>query len=452
MLAATLITTLALSTSALFSAPEPLQLEIDAPLRDLMTHLRADDYAVAGALTVIVEGKPVRIDGVKISLRGHTSRRETECDFPKLKIALPEGAGDRAPIFAGVHSIKIGTHCGEAVDGKLTPKYGRLANEHSPLREAFVYRLLAALDIPTLAARPARITYRDSAAAEAPTRQPLVRHAIVIEDTDDAVRRVGGQREVGEDEFSNARDRLTPADTVRLSFAEAMIGNFDWCLKMTPDDAYRCDARHPLWNIVAADRGSGGLVPLIYDFDVAGIVTGRHLWFKDTFSRAFATSRSEAEIEVMAQLQRARTLFSRRELDEARAAFVARKPQAFHALAAADLDPEGETIARRYLESFYAHIESDEAFYVPVVRAPHTRVYAAADGSPACGARSTVPIGTPVSSPRQRAGARVQVMLLDALWHWTPPASCDAIRRGPVWIDAGAIGTDFPARLPETGK
>jgi hypothetical protein len=330
---ATLALTLALATSALFSGSEPLQLEIDAPLRDLLTHLRADDYAVSGALTVVVDGKPVRIDGVKISLRGHTSRAETECDFPKFKVAFPEGTRDKVPLFAGLHSIKLGTHCGEAADGKLTPKYGRLANEHSPLREAFVYHLLAAVEVPTLLARRARITYRDTAGGQ----QPLVRNALVIEDQDDAVRRVGGTREIVETEFKNARDQLTPADTSRLAFAEALIGNFDWCLKMTADDTYRCDARHPLWNIVAADRGGGKVVPLIYDFDVAGIVTGRHLWFKDTFARAFAPSASETEIAVIAQLQRARALFARKDLDETRAAFVARKPQALQALAAAEM-------------------------------------------------------------------------------------------------------------------
>jgi hypothetical protein len=441
---ATLAVTLALATSALFSGGEPLQLEIDAPLRDLLTHLRADDYAVPGTLTVIVDGKPVRIDGVKISLRGHTSRAETECDFPKLKIAFPEGTA--IPLFAGLHSIKLGTHCGEAADGKLTPKYGRLANEHSPLREAFVYHLLAAVEVPTLLARRARVTYRDTADAGGTARQSLVRNALVIEDQDDAVRRVGGTREIVETEFANARDQLTPADTIRLAFAEAMIGNFDWCLKMTADDTYRCDARHPLWNIVGADRGGGKVLPLIYDFDVAGIVTGRHLWFKDTFARAFAPSASETEIAVIAQLQRARALFARKDLDEARAAFVAKKPQAFQALASAELDPEGAAVAKRYLDAFYAQIESDENFYRPVVRTPKTQAYAAADGKPACGDRSVIPAGTRVSSPLQRTGERVQVMLLDALWHWTGATGCDAIRRGPVWIDANAIGTDFPPR------
>ena len=147
---------------------------------------------------------------------------------------------------------------------------------------------------------------------------------------------------------------------------------------------------------------------------------------------------------MIAQLQRARTLFARKDLEEARAAFVARKPQAFQALAAAQLDREGEAVAKRYLDSFYAEIESDENFYRPVVRAPKTQAYAAADGKPACGTHSTVPVGTPVSSPLQRTGERVQVTLLDALWHWTGAAGCEAVRRGPVWIDASAIGANFP--------
>jgi hypothetical protein len=443
-----LLVTAALFIPPMFSGVEPIELTIEAPLADLITHDRDDDYRVNGAVTVVDNGRPVRVDDVRISLRGHTSKRESECDFPKLKIELPAASRDATPLLAGLHSIKIGTHCGEARDGELTPRYGRLANQHSPRREAFVYRLLAALDVPTLLARRAQITYVESDAADGARQRPLVRDALLIEDTDDAVRRFGAAREIGEREFSDARTQLTAADTVRLAFAEALIGNFDWCLKMQPHDTYRCDARHPVWNIVAAERDDGGVVPLIYDFDVAGIVTGRHPWFKNVFSRAFAPSRSEAEIEVIAQLQRARTLFTRGDLNEGRKAFIARKPQAMQALAAADLDPEGATIARRYVEGFYTHIESDERFYGPVVRTPHTRVYAAADGAAACGNRSVVPVGTPVSSPLRRAGNRVQVMLLDVLWHWTPPASCDAIRRGPVWIDADAIGTDFPP-LPE---
>src|SRR5262245_37746090 len=123
MLAAALLG-LALSTSTLFATAEPLQLELTAPLTDLFSHDHADPYTVSGVLVVNDNGHSVRIDGIHVSLRGHTSLREDECVFPKLKVALPAGADAKAPVFTGLHSIKIGTHCGEAADDQPTKKYG----------------------------------------------------------------------------------------------------------------------------------------------------------------------------------------------------------------------------------------------------------------------------------------------------------------------------------------
>ena len=72
-------------------------------------------------------------------------------------------------------------------------------------------------------------------------------------------------------------------------------------------------------------------------------------------------------------------------------------------------------------------------------------MYAAAQGSaPACAQGATAPPGTPVGPPIDRRGDRVQLQLLDALWHWTGPRACEAIRRGAVWVDARAIGTRYP--------
>jgi hypothetical protein len=445
---ATFLLVAALSSSPVFAGVEPLQLQLDAPFNDLFDHASDDNYAVKGSMRVLDEGRLIAVDGVRITLRGHTSKRESECSFPKLKVDFPD-ARPMPAVFAGLSSVKIGTHCGEAAADQLTRRFGRLANQRSPFREAFVYRLLAALEVPTLEARPARITYRyiDARPGQSPPQdQPVVRDAMVLEGAEEAVRRVGGRRQIGEDEFTTAQAQFRTSDTVRLAFAEAMIGNFDWCLKMAPDDTYRCDARHPLWNIVAADVGDGRAIPLIYDFDVAGIVTGRHAWFHDVFSTAFGSSGAEREIEVIAQLQRARGLFARRELDGARAHFTRRKPQAYQALAAAPLDAAGRATAQQYLDSFYAQVESDDNFYRPVVIARNAQAYAAPDQGPICGRLAVVPAGTPVGNPVQTVGTRVQVMVLDAFWHWASRPACEAVRRGPVWIDASAIGRDFPPR------
>jgi hypothetical protein len=431
----------------LFSSYEVISLQLKAPFNDLFEHARTDEeYGVTGTLSYKDGGRDVAIDGVKVSVRGNTSRRETECAFPKLKVQLPGGAHGSA-LLPGNTSLKIGTHCGESTEDNLTAKYGRLTNQQSPLREAFVYRLLESVGVPTLKARPARVTYvyADARPAQSPAQeQAIVRNAMLLENTEEAVKRFGGVREIEETAFTNAHAQFAATDTARIALAEAMIGNFDWCLKMTPDDAYRCNARHPLWNVIAAAGADGKARPLIYDFDVSGMVAGRHAWFKNNFNENFVPSRSQTEVEVLAQVQRTRTLFSRTDLDAARADFVKRKPDAYQGLASAPIDPAGKRTAQEYLDAFYAAIGSDQAFYRPVVTKAGAKLYANEERAVVCASRGAIPIGTPVSEPVQTKGALIQVHILDALWHWAPPAKCAAVREGPVWIEADAVSRDFP--------
>jgi hypothetical protein len=440
----------AASSSALFSSYDVVSLQLKAPFNQLFDRARTDeDFGVAGTLTYTDGGQPITIDGVHVSVRGNTSKRETECAFPKLKVQFPRDQRASMPLFAGMDSLKIGTHCGEASEDGVTMKFGRLPNEQSPLREAFVHRLLEALGVPALKARPARITYvyADARPGQSPPQeQPIVKHAMLLENTEAAIARVGGHREIAENAFTNARAQFSSSDTARLVFAEALIGNFDWCLKMTPDDTYRCDARHPLWNVAAAATTDGRARPLMHDFDVSGMVTGRHPWFKDVFNEAFVAARSQAEVEVLAQVQRARSLFKRDELNAARAEFVKRKADAYQVLEAATLDPAGKQTAKRYLDSFYTAIEPDDAFYRPVVATAGTKMYSNPNGAAVCTSGGAIPVGTPVSEPIQTNGAFVQVMALDAQWHWAPPATCAAVHEGPVWIDAAAISKDFPKK------
>jgi hypothetical protein len=445
-LAATPVPAGAPSPAPLFASYDVLSMTLEAPFNDLFEHARTTPtYAVTGKLKYAHGGRETIVDGVKITVRGNTSRRETECTFPKLKVQLPAGADAGALVGAG-ESLKLGTHCGEAADDKLTAKYGRLPSERSPLREAFIYRLLESVGVPTLKARPARVSYvyTDARPGQTPAQdQPVVRNAFLLEDTDDAVKRVGGARDIGEKAFTDAQAAFRPADTARLVFAEAMIGNYDWCLRMTPGDSFRCNARHPLWNIVAAETSNGKAVPIIYDFDVSGMVAGRHPWLKTHFNENFVSSRSPIEVAVLAQVQRARALFPRSQLDAARAEFVKRKGAAYQTLAGGPLDPDGKTIAKSYLDAFYGAIESDDAFYRPVVAASGSKLYANESRAVACAATSTIPAGTPVSEPLQTRDGLVQVNVLDALWQWTPPVKCPAVR-GPVWVEAEAISKDFP--------
>jgi len=418
-----------------FASAEPLSLRLEAPLNELFAHAEQNRYAVGGTLIRSDAGGEHRLDDLKITVRGNTSRRESECPFPKLKIAWSGG------------SMKIGTHCGESTGRDVTEKFGRLPNQNSPVREAFVYRLLDIVGVPTLRARPAKVTYvyTDADAADAERPSSITRQAFLLEDDAAARERLGATGEITEERFTNARQAFTPEDTARIAFAEALIGNFDWCLRFFNGDTYRCDGRHPLWNLLALTWPDGSARPLMYDFDVSGAVAGYHRWFGNIFNPQFLPSRPRAAIEVVAQLQRARTLFDRPLLDATRRAFASKRDAAYRALADSTVDADGKKSITQYMDAFFEAMTSDEAFYRPVVTAPNTRAYADADRTmPVCASVGALPIGTPVGDVLQTSGEMVQVVVLDALWKYAPPVKCAFIHDKPVWISKSSIGTGYP--------
>jgi hypothetical protein len=430
------------------SSQQVLDLRLEAPLRELFA--KSQDHAgyeVIGRLSYLdpATRRQVEIEGVQISTRGHTSREANECDFPKLKLTF-KPAGPEGSILSGTGSLKLGTHCADRPDEPLTPKFGRLANEKAPYREALVYQLLHAAGIPTLQARPARITYAftDTDAPES-GQPPLVRNALLLEDDKEAMSRLGATSRLTEDRFDTARSTFDETDTARLSFAQAMVGNFDWCLRVDEGDHYRCNDRHPLWNILGLGREDGWTAPLIYDFDLAGIVAGRHGWFTEMFDESFLPSGSRLEIAMLAQLQRTRSLFSRPRLDSTRQYFRQRKGALYRAVEDSTADGEGKALAATHLDTFFALIESDDQFYRPVIAGDNVQAHPDSRTSePVCGDRNTIPAGTPVTAPLDSEGDMIRVRLLDVMWHWTPEQRCDAIHREPVWIPRSAVTSRYP--------
>jgi hypothetical protein len=270
----------------------------------------------------------------------------------------------------------------------------------------------------------------------------------LIEDDDDAVKRLGGENLITAEQFTTVDQVFSPADAATMAFAQALIGNFDWCVKFSATDTYRCDAKLKLWNVLAMKVKGGKARPIVHDFDVTGMVAGSHHWFRDAFNAAFVPSKSQREIEVISQLQRTRTLFPRAELDATRQRFLAKKNAAYRTLADAPLDDEGRVVIAEYLDAFYQEIGSDERFYRPVVTVQGTMARTEPNQSapPVCPTRGPVPVGTPVSEPLETRGEFVNVVLLDALWHWATPHRCPPVKTGPVWIPSSAIGKDFPKR------
>ena len=419
-----------------FDDPSVVAFTIRAPLADLFSR-GAQDEQFSVPATVTLDGAATALGSAALSVRGNTSRRE--CPFPKLKLEF-DHRSEGGP-FARLHTVRIGTHCGDVPGEQLTADFGRLPNEHSPWREGLVYRMLHAAGVLTSRARPARITYIDTSANGTIVPSPLSRNALIVEDDDDLKQRLDATARIEPADFTSARDLFNAADTARVAFGEAMIGNFDWCLQLTPDDHYRCDARKKLWNVVALRVGNGAL-PVLQDFDLAGTVTGRHIWFDRVFPRRFTDS--PIDTEVIAQVQRTRSLFPRALLDATRQAFLSRRADVERAIATAKVDAHGAGLARAYAGAFYNAIGTDRDFYRPVVARAGVRIFTTADGATqACGTGETVPIGTPFQELRRDAD-RAQVQLLDVMWRWAPPTECEPVHAHPVWIDASSISSDYP--------
>jgi hypothetical protein len=417
-------------SSDLLNGTEPIAVTLEAPIKELFAKGEEDEnFSVAGKLSYKDPGTGTDVTrDAQVSVRGHTSRRETECAFPKLKLKFTDGG-----------ELKIGTHCGESSDDALSPKYGRLANEKSPRREALVYRLLQAAEVPTLRTRPITVTYADKGQA------PLTRKAMLVEDDGDAKKRLKGTAEIAMEQFGDARTRGALADAARIALGEAMIGNFDWHLKNFPEDVYRGNVKKPIWNVLAFDRGDGKAALLAKDFDLAGMVVGRHSWFKTIFNPAYVTSRSEIEIEVLSQVQRTRSLYTRAELDALRRSFTERKGAIYAVLdQAADVDAQGREIARKYLDSFFGAITDDGSFYRPVIAGKDVKVYVdEARTKEACRPGDLAHPGTPVNELK-RSGSMSQVVILDAWWQWTAEQRCQTVQTSPVWVQSEAITKEYP--------
>jgi len=183
-----------------------------------------------------------------LSARGKSRRKKKNCRFPPLRISFPTPPG-RESIFHGQRRIKLVTHCNR----------GKKA-EQVLLREYATYRLFDLVTPKSLKVRLARINYLDGETLVAS------KYGFLIEDADDAARRLG-MKEIDIGDISvNALD---PHDATRLAIFQYLIGNTDWAMVVGPNPNDCC---HNAKLLGPDSNSTRSLTPVPYDFDNAGIV------------------------------------------------------------------------------------------------------------------------------------------------------------------------------------
>ncbi len=200
----------------------------------------------------------------KVKLRGNSSQDVFECMVPKFKLIFSssETAGT---IFQGHKEVNIGTHCDSR--GGYS-KLGRLWDGKTPHREVLVYEMLKTIDIPTYQARRAWVSYIEEATGE--QFEGGVHQAMLLEDMSSLLKRIGAT-EVKTPYQSVAQSPGVTMDEVALIyFAEALVGNWDWNLKV---DGGAGRPSSLFWNMKMIQRSSNDWIIFPYDFDLTDIVT-----------------------------------------------------------------------------------------------------------------------------------------------------------------------------------
>lgn len=233
----------------LFTADEPLRIEIRGPISALSNGSRDRSRSRPGQLTLA--GTNVS-HSIRLSPRGITRLRRETCTFPPLRVDFTPAPVAPSP-FAGQGRLKLVTHCQSSA-----------AFQQHVLLEYSAYRIYNALTPASFRVRLANIDYVDDDG-----RAVTSRTGFFIEDRDDVGRRLGlGPARTGD---MVAMARLDHAAAARSALFQYMIGNLDWSMRAGPKGEGCCHNSR-LLAAPGAPASGPNLVTVPYDFDYSGLV------------------------------------------------------------------------------------------------------------------------------------------------------------------------------------
>jgi len=182
---------------------------------------------------------------VELATRGHSRLLPVVCDFPPIRVHLPERE-ERPRLWRGQGALKLTVNC--------KPKDREY--EQYVLHEYLIYRLYNLFTDWSYKVRLARATYVQAGGADTVANT----WAFFVEDVDDMARRNGGE------EFDQPGVRFGDVDQPLLALMgvfQYMVANTDWGLPV-------------LHNVKVVRVHPGFYYTVPYDFDFSGIIKTRY--------------------------------------------------------------------------------------------------------------------------------------------------------------------------------
>lgn len=240
---ALLAPSLSSAKAPLFDGQEPVRFTLEIPLEVLKDQRDEDpDYLDGKA---VWEGREIEL---RVKARGNFRRLRSSCGFPPYWINFKKKSAN-GTIFEGVNKVKVVAHCRE----------GWRSFEPHIMKEYLAYETFELVTDHSFQVRLAEITYVDSTSG----KPGVTAAAFFIEPVENLEKRL---------KFNQVKDRyILPSlyeqpELALAEFFQFFVGNSDFSFFASQDECCHNG------KTFAPRDGSGGLVPIPYDFDMTGLV------------------------------------------------------------------------------------------------------------------------------------------------------------------------------------
>lgn len=238
-------------TAPLFTSNDILDVTIRAPFTTIMRERSVDEDQPATLTYNDAEAGEVTVE-LGIRTRGRFRRQQTTCEWAPLRLNFKKSEMKQT-LFAGSDKMKLVTDCQKGVS----------VYSQALLSEHLAYRILNLLTDASFRVRLMRVTYVN-------TDRKNHKHtefAFMIEHKSQLAKRIG----IEVNEVPSTKVQFLEASHTNLtSLFQYMIGNTDF----SPIRAARGEPCCHNYILYGAEEGS--ILPVPYDFDMAGLVDAPH--------------------------------------------------------------------------------------------------------------------------------------------------------------------------------
>jgi hypothetical protein len=282
---------------SVFANEDILNVELDAPLKELFAkndaNSKDEKVFVQGHLSYFAQNQKVTLP-VRVRVKGNSTVEF--CPFKKMEIKF-KSADTTATIFENMKSIDLNTHCAEV--NELDVYEQHFNGSYFNHREVVVYKMAKVLSVPTFQVRALSIRYKNTGLKVDQTLRPY--QAFFIEDTGDLLKRIQA-REIkienlppGSKNDIRTLPQIAIDDLYRAILFNGLVRNSDW------DFPRPQDGRQIFWNMKLIETAPGKWIPMVYDFNLAPVVTLDKSYPLDISS--FLKADEEIQARVLATFQ-----------------------------------------------------------------------------------------------------------------------------------------------------